>query len=146
MAEQVFKDIQVLKGITVDEFMDTMGMFAAATTKDCTGCHAPEILSGSRDAFAKPTPMIQRARQMAVMMNTINRNFFGNQKRVTCYTCHSATPFPQRVPNLSIQYGSRRRKTRTASSSSRCPTVPRTSMRIFAKYIQGIGGAQRWAA
>jgi hypothetical protein len=46
LAEQVFKNIQVLKGITVDEFMDTMGMFAAAT--DCTGCHAPEILSGSR--------------------------------------------------------------------------------------------------
>ena len=51
-------------------------MFAAATTKDCTGCHAPEILTGSRDAFAKTTPMIQRARQMTVMMNTINRNFF----------------------------------------------------------------------
>ena len=81
MAEQVFKDIQVLKGITVDEFMDTMGMFAAATTKDCTGCHAPEILTGSRDApFAKTTPMIQRARQMTVMMNTINRNFFGESE------------------------------------------------------------------
>ena len=58
MAEQVFKDIQVLKGITVDEFMDTMGMFAAATTKDCTGCHAPEILTGSRDAFARSTPTL----------------------------------------------------------------------------------------
>jgi len=30
MAEQVFKNVQMLKGIPVDEFMDTMGMFAAA--------------------------------------------------------------------------------------------------------------------
>ena len=30
MAEAVFKNIQVLKGIPVDEFMETMGMFAAA--------------------------------------------------------------------------------------------------------------------
>ena len=56
MAEQVFKDIQVLKGITVDEFMDTMGMFAAATTKDCTGCHAPPIPGrDSRGGAARPT-------------------------------------------------------------------------------------------
>ena len=105
MAEAVFKDIQVLKGIPVDEFMDTMGMFAAATAKDCTGCHAPEVLSGSRDAFAIATPMIQRARQMVVMMNAINRTYFGGERRMTCYTCHSATSNPQRVPNLSIQYG-----------------------------------------
>ena len=146
MAEQVFKDIQVLKGITVDEFMDTMGMFAAATTKDCTGCHAPEILTGSRDAFAKPTPMIQRARQMTVMMNTINRNFFGNQKRVTCYTCHSATSSPQRVPNLSIQYGTPPPENPDRLEFIALPDRAKEVDGIFAKYLQAIGGAQRWAA
>src|SRR4051812_17248140 len=30
MSEQVFKNIQVLKGIPVDEFMGTMGLFSAA--------------------------------------------------------------------------------------------------------------------
>jgi hypothetical protein len=50
MAEAVFKNVQVLKGIPVNEFIDTMGMFAAATAKDCTGCHAPEVLTESRDA------------------------------------------------------------------------------------------------
>ena len=39
MSETFFKDIRVLKGIPVDEFIDTMGMFSAATAKDCTGCH-----------------------------------------------------------------------------------------------------------
>jgi len=146
LAEQVFKDIQVLKGITVDEFMDTMGMFAAATTKDCTGCHAPEILSGSRDAFATPTPMIQRARQMTVMMNTINRTFFGNQPRVTCYTCHSATPVPQRVPNLSIQYGTPPPDNPDRLEFVALPDRAKEVDSIFAQYLQAIGGAQRWAA
>jgi len=146
MAEKVFKNIQVLKGITVDEFMDTMGMFAAATTKDCTGCHAPGILSGSRDAFATPTPMIQRARQMTVMMNTINRNFFGNQPRVTCYTCHSATSLPQRVPNLSIQYGTPPPDNPDRLEFVALPDRANEVDSIFAQYVQAIGGAERWAA
>src|SRR5206468_41630 len=84
MAETVFKNIQFLKGIPVDEFMDTMGMFAAATAKDCSGCHSPEIYTGNRDAFAIATPMINKARGMIAMMQTINRSYFQNQKRVTC--------------------------------------------------------------
>ena len=46
-AEAVFKNVLVLKGIPVDEFLDTMGMFAAATAKDCTG-HSPQIWSPRR--------------------------------------------------------------------------------------------------
>ena len=146
LAEAIFKDIQVLKGIPVDEFMDTMGMFAAATTKDCTGCHAPEILSGSRDAFAKPTPMIQRARQMVVMMNTINRTYFGGQKRVTCYTCHTATPIPGRVPNLTIQYGTPPSDNPNALDFIAIPDLANQVDQIFSRYIQALGGAQRLAS
>jgi hypothetical protein len=143
LAESVFKDIQVLKGLPVDEFMDTMGMFAAATTKDCTGCHAPEILSGSRDAFAKTTPMIQRARQMVVMMNTINKNYFRGERRVTCYTCHSATSSPQRVPNLSIQYGTPPADNPDRLEFVALPDRAKDVDQIFAKYIDTIGGAAR---
>jgi len=143
LAEAVFKDVQVLKGIPVDEFMDTMGMFAAATTKDCTGCHAPEILSGSRDAFAKPTPMIQRARQMVVMMNAINKNYFRGERRVTCYTCHSATSTPQRVANLSIQYGTPPPENPDRLEFVALPDRAKDVDQIFAKYIDLIGGAAR---
>ena len=105
MAETVFKNVLVLKGIPVDEFIDTMGMFAAATAKDCTGCHSPEILDGRAEAFAIPTPMIQKARMMIGMMNAINRNYFRGQKRVTCATCHANSSAPENVPNMAIQYG-----------------------------------------
>ncbi len=39
VAEDVFKNVQVLKGIPVDEFMDTMGMFAASLSLNCVDCH-----------------------------------------------------------------------------------------------------------
>ena len=38
MAEEVFNNIQVLKGIRVDQFMGTMGIFAAALGKNCSEC------------------------------------------------------------------------------------------------------------
>jgi hypothetical protein len=40
LAEDVFKNVQVLKGIPVDEFMNTMGVFSAALGMSCENCHA----------------------------------------------------------------------------------------------------------
>ena len=42
MSEEVFKNVQMLKGIPVDEFLDTMGMFAAALSLNCVVIHAGE--------------------------------------------------------------------------------------------------------
>ena len=145
MAETVFKNIQVLKGIPVDEFMDTMGMFAAATAKDCTGCHSPNILAGSRAAFAETTPMIRRARQMVEMMNTINRTYFGGRRRVTCYTCHNGTPAPGAVPNLAVQYRAPLPDNPNAMEFIALPEAANQVDQIFARYIQALGGAQRLA-
>ena len=35
MSEQAFKNVTVLKGIPVDEFMDTMGFISASTNYNC---------------------------------------------------------------------------------------------------------------
>jgi len=143
MSETFFKDIRVLKGIPVDEFIDTMGMFAAATAKDCTGCHSPQILDGNPAAFAIETPMIQKARFMVGMMNTINRNFFGNQKRVTCATCHTNTSVPQNVPNMAIQYGDPVDNPNSLEFIVAKGSEPSQIDGVFAKYIEALGGAQR---
>jgi hypothetical protein len=143
MSETFFKDIRVLKGIPVDEFIDTMGMFAAATAKDCTGCHSPQILDGKPEAFAIETPMIQKARFMVGMMNTINRNFFGNQKRVSCFTCHSNTSAPQNVPNMSIQYGDPVDNPNSTEFIVAKGSDPSQIDGVFAKYLDALGGAQR---
>jgi len=143
MSETFFKDIRVLKGIPVDEFIDTMGMFAAATAKDCTGCHSPQILDGKPEAFAIETPMIQKARFMVGMMNTINRNFFGNQKRVSCFTCHSNTSAPQNVPNMSIQYGDPVDNPNSTEFIIAKGSDPSQIDGVFAKYLDALGGAPR---
>src|ERR1051326_7006579 len=39
MSEQVFKNVQVLKGIPVDDFMETMGVMCASLQFDCSDCH-----------------------------------------------------------------------------------------------------------
>jgi hypothetical protein len=39
MVEDVFKNIQVLKGISVDEFMGTMGIMANSLGFCCNDCH-----------------------------------------------------------------------------------------------------------
>ena len=36
MADEVFKNIQVLRGLTVDQFMGTMGFIAAALSMNCS--------------------------------------------------------------------------------------------------------------
>ncbi len=140
LAENVFRNIQVLKGIPPDEFMDTMGMFASSLLYDCTGCHVQEILT-DRSAFALATPRIQRARQMVVMVNTINKTFFAGQPRVSCFTCHRGDGVPEAIPDLAVQYGD---VSYDNSSAMRIfPDARLSADAIFARYVQALGGADR---
>src|SRR5262250_1858622 len=70
MAEEVFKNVEILKGIPVDEFMDTMGMFSASLSLNCIDCHTAESV-GTWDRFADETPLKQTARRMVQMVNEI---------------------------------------------------------------------------
>jgi hypothetical protein len=140
MAENVFRNIQVLKGIPADEFMETMGMFAASLVYDCIGCHVEDILV-RREAFAEPTPRIQRARQMVVMVNALNKQYFAGQPRVTCFTCHRGSGFPEDVPDLRIQYGDWPTENPNAMTQFFQPKA--SAEPVFAKYINAIGGIER---
>ena len=139
MSEQVFKNVQVLRGIPVDQFMDTMGMFAASLGYDCASCHDQEI-SSDREAFAVTTPAIQRARQMILMMNALNRTNFGGEQRVTCFTCHRGNYRPEVVPNLALQYGE---FTDDPNAMIILPDRGASAEPIFAKYMQALGGAEQ---
>ena len=84
MAEHTFKNVQILRGIAVDEFMDTMGMFSAATGLNCAHCHAIDNGAGW-EAYATETPLKQTARRMLRMMNAINRDSFGGARVITIF-------------------------------------------------------------
>jgi hypothetical protein len=104
LAEQVHSDIQVLKGIPEDEFMDTMGFFAASLSMNCTDCHVDASLTHWAD-FATPTLKMITARKMVTMVRAINKDYFSGARLVTCYTCHRDTPGPPEVtPSLVLQY------------------------------------------
>jgi hypothetical protein len=139
MSDKVFKNLQVLKGIPVDQFMDAMGMFSASLGYDCSSCHSQEIHT-DRAAFAITTPLITRARQMIAMMNGINEANFGGRPRVTCFTCHRGNPSPEDIPSLALQY-SDVVDDPNAIAISRDRNA--TADQIFSKYIQALGGAQK---
>src|SRR4030095_6424493 len=104
LTEQLFRNIQVLKGIPIDTFFDVMGMFASSMGEDCTFCHSKEAVF-RHEAFADETPRIRRARQMMTMMNGINTANFGGRPMVTCFTCHRGSNAPVTSPKLALQYG-----------------------------------------
>jgi len=141
MSETFFKNVQVLKGIPVDEFMDVMGMFSSSLGFDCASCHSEELYT-DRAAFAITTPLITRARQMIAMMNTINRNFFKGEPRVTCFTCHRTTYNPENVPSLAAQYAV---LTDDPNAMTIFPDKEKTVDQVFNKYMQALGGADRVA-
>jgi hypothetical protein len=142
MAEEVFKNVQVLKGIPVDEFMDTMGMFSAALSLNCIDCHTAESV-GTWDRFADETPLKQTARRMVQMVNELNRANFKGVRSVTCYTCHHGDLRPKIVPNLAAQYATPVEDPNEIEVF-RLPGGP-SADQVFEKYLQALGGQQRVA-
>ncbi len=145
MAEDVFKNIQVLKGIPVNQFMETMGFFSAALGYNCTNCHGNEVL-GNWDRYADDIPVKQTARRMIQVVNTINKNLFQGREAVTCYTCHRGSPTPKVVPSLMEQYSEPPpddpNEVEISGRAFKGPTVDA----ILDRYIQALGGADRLAA
>jgi hypothetical protein len=141
MTDDVFKSVEILKGIPVDTFFETMGMFASAMGNDCTFCHVSNAYF-DKTAFAQPTPRIRRARQMLTMMTALNEQYFAGRTRVTCFTCHGGSQAPRAEPDLALQYGAP-----TEDPNARdFPVDPRVSAdEIFDKYLLALGGTERLA-
>jgi len=95
LAENVFKNITVLRGIPVDEFMGTMGVFSAALGLSCENCHTAS--SNNWALYGIDTPRKETARRMVRMMADINKQHFGGRQVVTCFTCHQGSSGQPRV-------------------------------------------------
>lgn len=146
MAEDVFANVQVLKGIPVNEFMQTMGMFAAALALNCSDCHSREALS-DWSRYADDVPRKRTARRMILMVKAINQANFGGQNVVTCYTCHHNSVVPRGIPSLAEQYA-----TPPPPDANDAETIPGTPSpgpsadEILNRYVQAAGGADKLAA
>src|SRR3974390_3782732 len=72
-AEQVFKNVQVLKGIPADEFMSTMGFFSASLGISCGDCHTAES-GGDRAQYADDSHPTPKTRDKIDTVNLRNKN------------------------------------------------------------------------
>ena len=142
MAEQVFKNVQVLKGISVQEFMGAMGVFSAALGMSCEDCHAAD--DRNWDGFAAENPRKQMARMMMIMMTNINRQNFGGRQMITCYSCHRGDSRPKPTPTMDEIYGGFP-PNNPADIITQEKTAPAPET-VLDKYIAAVGGAQRAAA
>jgi photosynthetic reaction center cytochrome c subunit len=143
LAEEVFKNVQILKGIPVKEFMGTMGMFAASTGMNCTDCHVEES-GGDWGRYADDTDLKRTARRMMTMVNSVNQSMFGGRRMVSCYSCHRGANRPRVIPDLSVQYGDAIIIEPDEILTAQAVGQP-TADQILDKYIAAIGGAQRLA-
>jgi hypothetical protein len=142
MAEEVFKNIQVLKGIPVDEFMGTMGFFSAALGMNCTDCHVDES-GGNWAKYSDDNDLKRTARRMVQMVAGINKGNFGGRQVVTCNTCHRGSRRPNVMPSLALLYGAPP-PDEPGDPIEQAAGQP-AAEQVLDRYIQAVGGPDRLA-
>lgn len=140
LSEQAFKNIQVLRGIPVKEFMETMGFFAASLSLNCTDCHG-EASGSSWARYADDPPLKQTSRRMILMVKALNQANFGGAPNVTCFTCHRGSQKPKAVPSLALQYSAPPDEDPDEIAPHPAVRSTMTAEQILDRYIQAIGGA-----
>jgi Photosynthetic reaction centre cytochrome C subunit len=140
LAEEVFKNVQVLRGIPVKEFMETMGFFSASLSLNCTDCHG-DASASDWGKYATDTPLKNTARRMINMVNALNKASFAGRPSVTCYTCHRGSQRPKVIPSLEAQYGEPLPDDPDEVEPLPSVRSAATAEQILDKYLEALGGA-----
>ena len=127
-AEQVYKNIQVFKGLPASQLQTVMAFMAGSLGVKCSHCH-----SGPFEKDDKPEK--QTARRMIRMVLDINKGNFDGTNAVTCYTCHRGQPSPSTVPSVGQNLWQSAAPA-DAKSDVDLPTVDQ----VLDKYVGAIGG------
>src|SRR6266581_5569232 len=145
-AGEAFKNVTtgMLKELSVDDFLSSMGVISAALGFDCADCH-PKAGTDQADFAIDTTPEKRTARRMIEMVANINRTNFAGVQRVTCWTCHHGREIPTTTIALDNLYASPPREDDDIVPPATGPGQL-TADQILDKYIQALGGAQRLAA
>jgi photosynthetic reaction center cytochrome c subunit len=141
-AGEVFKNVTTtpLKGLTVDDFMGSMGVMAAALGFDCADCHTGA--GTDKVVWEDDTNRKKMARRMTEMVATINKQNFGGVPLVSCWTCHHGKDIPATTIALDNLYG--------PPNEEKDDIIAKDDMQpaatvILDKYIAALGGAQKLA-
>src|SRR5436853_2561858 len=126
-AEDVYKNIRVLKGVPANQVLESMHFIKAALGVECGQRHVPMHLDSDEK------PMKLKARAMYQMMNEINRANFGGRQMVTCYTCHKGHATPEDLPAMPMP---------VAKAEPDPPAALPSVDQVLTKYVTALGGEQ----
>ncbi|MSO19201.1 MAG: photosynthetic reaction center cytochrome c subunit [Acidobacteria bacterium] len=125
MAEEVYKNIQALKGVPAEQVPITMQYFTMALGVTCGNCH----VSGANEKDDKEDKVM--ARKMISMVLDINKGHFAGRGAISCYTCHRGNRAPVGTPVPS-----------EAARPTTVTAVPEgvTADQLLAKFVASMGG------
>src|SRR5271154_5614637 len=132
-AEQVYKNIEVLKGVPAGQLIPAMQFITASLGVECTFCH----VEGHFDKDDKKPKQV--ARDMMRMTFTLNKNDFEGHREVTCYSCHRGAPNPLTIPVVGGES-----RPAPAASESAGPKLPEnlpTVAQLIDNYVRALGGS-----
>src|SRR4030081_3423693 len=132
LAEEQFKNIQVLKGVPAGQLIPAMQFITASLGVDCEYCHDHQAM----DSDDKKPKKI--ARQMVTMMFDIDKNNFDGRLEVTCYTCHRGAAKPVGIPAIKVEDVAGREE--PAKKTSEKAALPKPE-ELLDKYLAAVGGA-----
>lgn len=134
-AEQVYKNIQVLKGMPASQLDAVMAFFTGSLGVKCNHCHTP----GQFEKDDKPTK--QTARRMIQMVFDLNKGSLsgiGSGGGVSCFTCHRGQTRPESVPSLGRNLWQPNASAATTKAEAPLPSVEE----ILDRYVRAVGGTQ----
>ena len=137
LAEQQFKNIQVLKGMPAGQLGPVMDVMAAALGVGCQHCHVKGPPEGPWPMDKDDKEAKRTARKMVTMMQRINRDFFGDNQVVTCATCHNGHVEPRSVPPFGVVE-------REGGGDEEAKPPALTVKQIVDKWVQASGGQAAW--
>ncbi|HLY17836.1 MAG TPA: c-type cytochrome [Bryobacteraceae bacterium] len=133
IAEQQFKNIQVLQGTPADQVFPAMQYISASLGVECEFCH----VEGKFDADDKPNK--KTARKMITMTLAINKDSFNARKEVTCYTCHRGNNDPVGTPPV-VTTDAEPEHAKEAAAPAAGAT--RSADQMIERYMAAVGGAE----
>jgi photosynthetic reaction center cytochrome c subunit len=134
MAEALFKNIQVLKGVSSDQLIPAMRFITASLGVGCNYCHVPDHFDKD---YKKPK---QIARDMMRMMLAIDKDSFAGNREVTCYSCHRGSLKPEGTPRVDDEGQSKSRAAAVPAEEKLAVNMP-TANEMIDAYIRALGGA-----
>ena len=126
-AEQVYKNIQIFKGLPNSELMSAMFFMEGSLQVNCGHCHVWEDFSKDEK------PSKRTARDMIRMVRQLNETQFQGRQLISCNTCHRG----QSPPDAPLPFA----EVSDAGTGKGDQALP-PAEEVFRRHLQAVGGRE----